>query len=182
VIRGEATASYAADTSSKIIDEILVLNPGIKIILMIRNPVLRAWSHLKMDLFNKSTINSEERSLEDIPASEVCEYLASPYQLACADYETMIRKWESRVQDNLFIGFFDDIHLRPLALLQQVAEFLRISTRGDPFRLNIGRVFSPTDKNAQRRVMPQSYSKFLEDMLGPNLSWLKAKFGRNFEF
>ena len=48
-VRGEATASYAA-MDRDVIAEIAALNPDIKVILMIRNPIDRAWSHAKKDL------------------------------------------------------------------------------------------------------------------------------------
>jgi hypothetical protein len=48
-VRGEATASYAA-MDSDVIAEIVVLNPGIRAIMMIRDPIERAWSHAKKDL------------------------------------------------------------------------------------------------------------------------------------
>ncbi len=48
-IRGEATASYAA-LPEEVIREIATLNPEIKAILMIRDPLERAWSHARKDL------------------------------------------------------------------------------------------------------------------------------------
>lgn len=54
-IIGEGTASYAVlnDTTIKAIHDI---NPAIKAIISIRNPVDRAWSHVQKDLFRVSTI------------------------------------------------------------------------------------------------------------------------------
>ena len=51
-IRGEATASYAA-LPEEVIREIATLNPEIKAILMIRDPLERAWSHARKDLLTE---------------------------------------------------------------------------------------------------------------------------------
>ncbi|MEM8781015.1 MAG: sulfotransferase, partial [Cyanobacteria bacterium P01_G01_bin.49] len=50
-VRGEATASYAT-MSRDLIENVVRLNPNIKAILLIRNPIIRAWSHAKKDLLN----------------------------------------------------------------------------------------------------------------------------------
>jgi hypothetical protein len=77
--RGEATASYAADTKEEIIDEMLLLNPELKVILMVRNPVQRSWSHAKKDLLNVSFRNQTERTMEEVPSEEMKSFMATPY-------------------------------------------------------------------------------------------------------
>lgn len=57
-IRGEGTASYAA-MSKDSINNVVKLNPDIKVIVMARNPVKRAWAHAKKDLLNKSFMNDK---------------------------------------------------------------------------------------------------------------------------
>ena len=64
-IRGEATASYAA-LPEEVIREIATLNPEIKAILMIRDPLERAWSHARKDLLTEgaaSRRSSDRRAL-----------------------------------------------------------------------------------------------------------------------
>ena len=46
-VRGEATASYAAAVSNSVIDDMLVLNPNMKVLMLVRHPAERGWSHLK---------------------------------------------------------------------------------------------------------------------------------------
>lgn len=64
-MRGEGTANYAA-MSLDLIENIVKLNPNIKAIIMVRNPIKRAWAHAKKDLLNKSLINDTPRELHDI--------------------------------------------------------------------------------------------------------------------
>jgi hypothetical protein len=41
------------------INNVVKLNPDIKVIVMARNPVKRAWAHAKKDLLNKSFMNDK---------------------------------------------------------------------------------------------------------------------------
>jgi hypothetical protein len=77
-VRGEATASYAA-LDRDVIDEIAALNPEIKVIMMIRDPVDRAWSHAKKDLVRKT-----KRRVNEVPESEFRAFFTDPYQRQCA--------------------------------------------------------------------------------------------------
>ena len=58
-VRGEATASYAA-MDRDVIAEIAALNPDIRVILMIRNPIDRAWSHARKDLVRNTGRRSKK--------------------------------------------------------------------------------------------------------------------------
>jgi hypothetical protein len=74
-MRGEATASYAA-MDPDLIDEVVALNPQIRAIMMIRNPIDRAWSHAKKDL-----VRNRHRRFEDVSEREFEEFFRDPYQL-----------------------------------------------------------------------------------------------------
>ncbi|MFV1994794.1 MAG: sulfotransferase, partial [Verrucomicrobiales bacterium] len=52
-VRGEATATYAK-LPGEVIAEICRINPEIKAVLMLRDPLERAWSHAKKDLVDSS--------------------------------------------------------------------------------------------------------------------------------
>ena len=65
-LRGEATASYAA-MEEELVAEVVALNPNIKVILTIRNPIERAWSHAKKDLVMRRKL----KSIEDLPEKEI---------------------------------------------------------------------------------------------------------------
>src|SRR6185369_12433263 len=121
-VRGEATASYAV-LDRDIIDEIVALKPDIKIILMIRNPIERAWSHAKKDL-----VRNRGKTLADVPAAEFEQFFASPYQRQCAQYVANIDRWSAALQPaHLLVGLFDDIYTRPEGLLLAVMRFLGVS-------------------------------------------------------
>jgi len=180
-MRGEATASYAAGTDPEVINEILLLNPEIKVVLMVRNPIQRAWSHVKKDLLNESFMNRTERNLHEVNVEEMEEFMASPYQLACGDYRTMITTWGTQVGDgNLHIGFFDDIHNDPESFLLEMFRFLGVRASTKFFSTKLANKIAATDKSDQPRELTKIYQDFLEDLFGDELEWLHRRFGQNF--
>ncbi len=127
VIRGEATASYAA-MDADLIDEITTLNPAIKVMTMVRDPVDRAWSHAKKDLVRKTG-----RRVEDVPIDEFKAFFEDEYQVRCASYAVHHERWRTRLEPgNLFVGYFDDVAERPTKVLRDAMNFLDVDS-GDRY-------------------------------------------------
>ena len=166
-VRGEGTASYAA-LDPDVIDEICALNPAIKIILTVRHPVERAWSHAKKDLARRL-----DRPVEEIPARELEEFFTQPYQLRCARYGECLSNWRSRLRaGHLFVGSFDDLRSRPEGLLLDVMRF--IGVRADP-RYGASRIRDVINATSDAPV-PDRQRRFLEDLLAREI----AEFERGF--
>ena len=123
LVRGEATASYAA-MRPELIEEIVALNPDLKAIMMIRDPVARAWSHAKKDLARQF-----KRPASDVPDEQFRDFFVDPYQLRCGSYTDMIATWSSRLREgNLYVGVYDDIATRPGDFLREVFDFLGVES------------------------------------------------------
>ena len=167
-VRGEATTSYAA-LDDDVIAEIVALNPAIKAILMIRDPIERAWSHAKKDLLRNS-----HRRLEDIPEEEVHAFLTDPYQLRCAGYVDQYDHWSAQLRPgHLFTGLFDAINTGPEEFLLEVMRFLGV----DADRRYIDRsVREPVNPTAPMAIPPR-YRALLTDLFKEDLARLKARFG-----
>jgi hypothetical protein len=122
IVRGEATASYASMDPATI-REVVTLNPSLKAIVMVRDPVARAWSHAKKDL-----VRAKNRRIEDVPDSEFERFFRDPDQIACGNYTAMFRNWSQVLRpNNLFIGNFDEISADPASLLRRLSTFLGVS-------------------------------------------------------
>jgi len=156
-IRGEATASYAA-MDRDLVEEIAVLNPDVKILLMVRDPVDRAWSHAKKDL-----ARNRGRRASEIGEAEWHSFFRDPYQVQCARYEQNIATWRSCLPAaNVFIGTFEEVESRPAELLQRVTRFLGVSDDAryvDPELLRSA--VNPTG----RSEVPENFRRFLEELL-----------------
>lgn len=170
-MRGEATASYAY-LDEEIIREITALNPGIRIIMMIRHPIDRAWSHAKR-YFTKV----HGRQLDHVTPEEMETFFRDLYQLACTQYVRNMDRWLSFIQDDaLFIGWFDDLHKNPRGLLLDIFTFLGVKTDEKYIRSDSARVIGatlPVD-------IPQFYKVMLESLLAEDIHQLENRFGVRF--
>ncbi|MGK7951279.1 MAG: sulfotransferase domain-containing protein [Xenococcaceae cyanobacterium] len=171
-VRGEGTASYAV-LSKEIIQEIIALNSDIKAILMIRNPVMRAWAHAKKDL-----LNERNKNLSEVSDREFEDFFSNSYQIKCGHYTSMIETWSSGLKENhLFIGFFDDISEKPEELLLQVFEFLDISVQNKYITSLAKKRIQRTDRS-EKRELPQKYRVLLEEIFQDELVRLEQIFNR----
>ncbi len=140
LVRGEVTASYAA-MSAEQIREITTLRPDIRIILMIRDPIERAWSHAKLDLLKKPG-----KSMGEVPAADFTRFFLDRYQIACGQYSEMIRTWTAALgRDRLFLGRYRDLSIRPAGLLLDLFEFLGVRRQSKYVRLSSGSSINATE-------------------------------------
>lgn len=115
-IKGDKTPKNYLLPVSKI-KFIRELNPNIKIILLLRNPVHRAWSQAVMNLLRFNSIHYkhfpkkyEKFILNNIPRGY---------------YSGYIKNWYSVFShDQILIGLYDDIKLSPKTFLKEVLDFL----------------------------------------------------------
>lgn len=121
IVRGESTATYAI-LEPEIIREICLLNPDLKAIMMLRDPLERAWSHARKDLFWHGVPAPEEFPLEDFQ-----KFCRASGQTQLARYSEIAEKWRSFLKPgHLFIGRFADISERPEATLESLHCFLGV--------------------------------------------------------
>lgn len=121
IVRGEATASYA-HLAPEIIAEIAQLNPRLRVLLMIRNPVERTWSHAKKDLAQRGG-----RSIADVGDGELEAFFVRPGQRIRANYPTLYARWcDAFGEDRVLWRAFDEIRTRPRRLLLDVMSFLTV--------------------------------------------------------
>lgn len=166
-VRGEATASYAA-LDRELIAEAVALNPQLKAILMVRDPIDRAWSHAKKDL-----ARNRGRSLDQVPPAELERFLTDPYQRRCAQYVKNIENWSAFLQPgHLFIGLFDDIDRRPDGLLLDVMAFLGVKSD----RRYLSETRRPVNPTGGEE-MPEQYRRLLEKRFAEDLKELRERFG-----
>lgn len=168
IVRGEATASYAA-LDEDVIAEIARLNPCIKVILMVRDPVERAWSHAKKDL-----ARNRGRSASEVPEEEFLAFFNDPYQRRCAQYVGNILRWARYLKPgHLFVGLFEDIAWRPEELLMEIMRFLGVQADRKYIRRDVRAPVNPTSV----RQVPERFRALLEDLLAEDLAALRDRFG-----
>ena len=122
LILGEASASSAWQPK-EVIEGIVGLNPELKGIIMIRDPVDKVWSNLR----RKFVSERGYKSPEDVPDSEIERFINDPHQIRSAMFTQMIRNWLQSLKDGrLYVGMFKDIAIRPRELLLDLFDFLGV--------------------------------------------------------
>jgi hypothetical protein len=121
-VRGDFTASYGM-LDENVIAAIFHLRPDVRGIMLVRDPVERAWSHAKKDL-----VRGRDRAADD---AELLAFIRSPDQLARADYRATIARWTRHLAPgHLFVAPYSRIGTDPEALLDEISAFLGIRRLG----------------------------------------------------
>ena len=164
-IFGEATASYAA-MEEPLIKDVLTLNPEIKIIMLVRDPIDRAWSHAKKDL-----LKATGRKLKDVSFAEFSAFYQRDYQKRCGQYSTMIKLWGQHVDKSRFlIQKFSDVKERPVQLFDHVCQFLEIKPLAHTL-MQHQQVVNPTERTA----LPQEHQQLLASLFSEEIIFLKQQ-------
>lgn len=117
-VTGEATPAYAVLDSAGV-EHIKAVNPQVKLIFIMRDPVERMWS----EAMNNARKSRDQRiRLSAKPNSG--RVRRSRYLETINTLERHFRR------DQLFYGFFDDITARPAALAAEVFRFLGVAPEG----------------------------------------------------
>lgn len=168
LVRGEATASYAT-LDPDVIADIVALNPRVKVLWMVRNPIERAWSHAKKDL-----VRNRKRRFDEVSEDEFRAFFRDPYQLACGRYGTQYDNWSAQLEaGNLFVGRFDDIATRPEDLMLDAMRFLGVHADRQYLDRTVRSPVNPTETQA----IPPQYRLLLEELFMNDLRELKGRFG-----
>jgi len=170
-LAGEITPGYML-APPHVIERIRALNPDLKAILLLRNPVSRAWSNVCHSLRGKvhSASLDQLRTMVD-----------SQGMLMRGDYVTAINNWRSVLgESNLFIGFYDELVANPRDLLRRILQFLGVDSSEERLPGTIEREVNASRKRElPEALVPHMYAQYidqlreLESMVGgPVSKWL----------
>ncbi len=123
-IIGDMSESYAS-LSREVVEEIAMLNSGLKAILILRDPVDRAVASAEKVFARKFGV-----SLNQIPDSELGVFLRSDYEGQSMLYSELIERWQGQLgSGNVFLGQFEALCRAPAQLLGEIHQFLGVETR-----------------------------------------------------
>jgi hypothetical protein len=113
-VTGEITPAYSLLPESQVAD-ILTALPEIKIILILREPVERAWSHALKDL--------SADAAKDIP--RLVDFLRDPNCFERSNWPSILSRWQNNVPlEQMLVIDFDKIKHDPDGFLLQISRFL----------------------------------------------------------
>lgn len=132
-ICGEATPSYAL-LPSNAIRELHRLNPKLKLIFVLREPIARAWSHLKHSFVYReagfaacTATDFRKLSPEDIFRASIHGLV-----LGSGDYAEILRRWMSVFpREQIFVDFFENSVADPEIFYRKLMRFLGVASDVD---------------------------------------------------
>jgi hypothetical protein len=122
---GEATVAYLHSVAAP--RAIAESHPDARAIIMIREPIARALSHLRMDAVEGLVAAPEERLLRQELELALRGGVDATRYVGCSLYARAIERYfENLGRMNVLVVKFDDVHERPADVLREVAAFLRV--------------------------------------------------------
>jgi Sulfotransferase family len=170
-IRGDINPGYSSLTRESV-ENLHRLMPDAKIILLLRNPITRAWSHACMNTHNIGQ-NIESMAEEELKALFNCRGFVE-----LGDYPKTLETWQSYYPygKQLFVGFFEEIDKTPESLLANVCDFIGVESPAS----YLSKINKEKVNVAQRRVkMPKNLAVYLARMYYDDIKLLEQKFGCN---
>jgi hypothetical protein len=183
-VRGEITPNYC-ELGPAPIDEIADLMPGLKLLLMMRNPIERAWSHAQMNLARQ-----QGRPVESVPTGEFVAHFRSAHNIESGDYPAIIDRWSRRYPaERLWLGTYDEMVEQPKELLTSLFAFLEVAVDVDwsdfPTETVIDRGRPGSDDLVGRRGggsdLPDDLRRELEAIWAPRIELMAERFGARAE-
>jgi hypothetical protein len=151
---GEATATYAT-LEDEVIEDIACLNPKIRIVLMLRDPVERAWSHAMKELVRPAEPG------EQVGTEQFLAFFQQPGQLKRAAYRDMVDKWRRYLPaDQIYLGDYAEIGRAPRAFLEDLCIFLGTEM---PAKFPENHLHERINSSTQNRVIPPDLLQWLEE-------------------
>ena len=120
-LSGDITPTYSTLDERGVEYVRRVVKENCKVILILRDPVSRFWSSIKMLYrYNNRDIRNED-------ASSITKELERPYMALKSDYPRIINIWRMYFPNNQFgIYFYDDLVLDSDAFLKSILQFLKL--------------------------------------------------------
>ncbi|MGQ0799754.1 MAG: sulfotransferase [Pseudomarimonas sp.] len=143
--------------------------PRLRAVLLVREPVARCWSHVRMDMAKSGSVAGGQALLANID-----EFFASSHCLSRSDYVPIIDRWSAAFGERFMWAYSEDISEQPEQFLHRFRQFVGLAEA--PFessaliasRVGVGRP----------REIPQPLADFLEQRFRPVVLEMQRRFGR----
>lgn len=155
---GEITPDYAI-LPERGIQHILEMSPSVRVLLMLRDPIERAWSHVRM-------------LLKSSPAAKLETLVDRQDILQRGQYKSMLERWENHVSPaRLLVQFADDVQEHPERVIRRICDFLGVSVSAARF----GDLNRTIHKGEPRIIDPAAYAKW-KHVYEPDIRYVAARF------
>lgn len=136
-IKGEVCGAYSFMPPDRI-RYMRRLLPDVRLVLLMRNPIDRAWSQACMRLTQSG------RTLDQVSENEMRAFLGSDFVVRAGRYSAMLEHWLSAfAREQLYLGLFEHITDRPQPLMRAVLHHIGASCDIDWARLPLHQTILP---------------------------------------
>jgi hypothetical protein len=164
---GEVTPAYSVLPAS-VVAEIKRINPQLKIIFLMRDPIDRAWSQACKDLPRVF-----KTSMSQIPRERIIAWFNQEWCASRSDYIRSLSTWLAHFPRNqFFFGFFEEIVTQPEDLLLRLFAFLGV----EKSRIYVASTARQTINAAEKADIAPEYEYELARIYEPKLAVLKEMF------
>lgn len=160
-ITGDITPAYSTLDERGVEFARRVLRPGTRVLLLIRHPVDRVWSALKM-MYRWKGDGIEAAELEAILAE-----MDQPGHRLRTDYPRMIRLWRETFEDDFRVFEYDQLRAEPDRLLTSILGFI-----GAEGKLVTSRLRHRPNRDPARRPIPPEIQERLAHRFRPQIEEL----------
>lgn len=176
---GEITPAYSL-LPATVVAEIRELNPALRVIYLLRNPIERAWSSALMAL------QRAELAIDEVSDQWFIDHFRSRGSLARGDYAACLRTWRGVFGDEaVLVMRYEMLSDSPLALVEAACRHIGVNP-GDVARMPVEdlarRVFAGPGHPIRESLLPalrqiyQPRIAALERYLGADLrAWREAR-------
>ena len=172
-VSGDITPAYATLPSEKIA-EIANGLPETKIILLLREPVSRLWSHARMKMRrNKIRVTSQ--------TNEFRKFCNRDGVRARSLQSQAYEKWKRHFGDRMIVLFFDDLRDEPEVFYRSLCRFLRLSDdpskTSHPLRYNrkaatsTGQPMPDAMRQIAYELLDEEYDRLADFVGGHAINW-----------
>lgn len=166
--KGEITPRYSILPLNRI-RYIRAIAPKLRLILLMRNPIDRAWSQAVMEVVLRT-----KRSLKDVPELELYNHIRSHGSMHRGDYRRILGNWlKVFPREQVYLGFFEDIARRPQQLLTDVFVHLGVAPPADWSAYP----FTQVIHKGPELPIPPRYRQFLRNLYASEIEILRGWLG-----
>ena len=163
-IKGEITPAYSTldEDGVKLVHE--TVPSHCKVFMVLRNPVDRAWSGLKMNYrWRAERLDASSPGL----LSDLC----SPTNLVRSEYARIVPLWERHFGDRFRVFFYDDLVADAEAFLADVCRYLGLDAGWKSPALSMR-----SNSDAEKIPMPQELYSRLYDAMREDIAFVEQRY------
>lgn len=149
---GDITPAYSTLDERGVEFARQVLRPDCKVFVILRNPMERIWSGVKM------SYRSRRQDITQAAIEQLRMELDHPSHRIRSDYSAMLSLWRGAFGDNFQVFLYDDLEADPRSFLFSIEDFLGLKRFANEQRL-----FSASNVDAKKLSMPESVRALLTD-------------------